>query len=513
MSSNEYEDHGLLLGVIPPGDCEPWQLPRWDHQRPSLTYKLQRKPINLQELNQYGHPIAIWRDNGTLTYFTPCGSNNHPHHRLRCLTVAYFDKGPRLSITGITDEAVVETAAFFMSLESSTQHSSCVGIGTLHDEGYDFRAAQVQCLRHIFDVAPLRDVEFQNVILSAAQSLFLATRPQQIRLTLCDCTFEDGGTIFVNGLEDRTSLFGALAFETSITMHDDSLKRLLQCDMIGHLALPELNDEMALLPFVANVHRLDYQIRSSSLLEANLQSLHIVPSKLAIKIREGSDTFPTEPVLSFLRRLADLGHFVELKVRFTFDFDDDELQMEITDCVVDELIRTALANPKLQLLDLSTGEKDVKWDSHLETLFTGLKGHQGLRTLVLYVDKSAFGPDYSHLRQFLSSGNRNTTVIDDDGAIYSDDDGVIDELYSLNRFYRGSAGLVVKPLAERSSLVSTALMEIASDDFQRSALLLSNHTDALYELVQYSRLNELHAVESPPSSIQGNIQKRRRRVV
>ena len=61
----------------------------------------------------------------------------------------------------------------------------------------------------------------------------------------------------------------------------------------------------------------------------------------------------------------------------------------------------------------------------------------------------------------------------------------------LNRLYRGSAGLIGKPLAERSSLVVTALMESASDDLQRSALFLSDHTDALYDLVQFARLEEL----------------------
>lgn len=72
-------------------------------------------------------------------------------------------------------------------------------------------------------------------------------------------------------------------------------------------------------------------------------------------------------------------------------------------------------------------------------------------------------------------------MTNEDGKIYSD--GVIvDELYSLNRFYRGSMDLVVDPPSERSLLVVTALVERASYDFQRSSLLLSNHADVLHEL-------------------------------
>ena len=512
MSSKEHEDHGYLLEVIPPFFCEPWQVPRWNHGRDSPTYRLQRKPINLHELNRYGYGIAIWRDNGTLTYVTPCGSDDHPDDDLRCLSLVYFCRGPTLNITGLTDKAVAETAAYFMNLETPTKHSSCLLVGTDHFDGYDFCAARVQCLQHIVEVAPSRAVKFQNVTLSAPQSAFLATRTHTTRLTLCRCQFEDEGTAFVDALENRKSSFGRLDFGDKVALNDENLKRLLQIEMIDHLGLPELKDELALLPFSTKAKYLDYDFSSASSLlsEANLKSLHIVPSKLAFTIKEDGDAFPTEVALSFLRRLADIGHFEELKVKFTFD--DIQLEVDLPDCIVDEIIRTALANPKLQVLNLSTDDDQVEWDSHLETVFQGLKDHKGLRALTVDVDDDAFGPDYSHLQKFLSD-HRNITVMDENDNIYSDDEGVIDELYSLNRFYSGSASLVVKPLSERTSLVSTALMEMASNDFQRSALLLSNHTDALYELVQYAQLDELlEENEVASSSIQGNVQKRRRRV-
>ncbi len=67
----------------------------------------------------------------------------------------------------------------------------------------------------------------------------------------------------------------------------------------------------------------------------------------------------------------------------------------------------------------------------------------------------------------------------------------MEKVYSLNRFYRGSASLAVKPPLERPMLVATALTESASSDFQRSALLFSNHLDALYGLVHFAQLDEL----------------------
>jgi hypothetical protein len=61
------------------------------------------------------------------------------------------------------------------------------------------------------------------------------------------------------------------------------------------------------------------------------------------------------------------------------------------------------------------------------------------------------------------------------------------KLYALNSFYNGSAALVEKSsIASRPPLVTTALLESASKNFQYAALLLSNHTDVLCEFVSCS---------------------------
>ncbi len=94
-------------------------------------------------------------------------------------------------------------------------------------------------------------------------------------------------------------------------------------------------------------------------------------------------------------------------------------------------------------------------------------------------------------------------MIDDEGKICTDG-STIDELYSLNGFYRGSSELMIPSPLKRSSLVGTALSEVASKDFQRSALLLSNHIDVLYDFIHFAKLGEL-SEESPSFSTQGDM--------
>jgi hypothetical protein len=97
-------------------------------------------------------------------------------------------------------------------------------------------------------------------------------------------------------------------------------------------------------------------------------------------------------------------------------------------------------------------------------------------------------------------------VIDDQDRVCSNGP-VIDDIYSLNWFFRGLADRVVKSSSERTWLVVTALTERASRNLQRSALLLSNHVDdALCKLVQFAELDERSEDESPPQS------KRRARI-
>ena len=504
--SKENEDTSLLLGVIPPFLRTPEQVACWYNSGESHTYQLLRKPINLEEIDKYKYSTAIWRENGTLTYFSPCYID-FPDDSQTYLTVSFESRGLTLYTVGRSDDAIAETAAYFMELEETTEESSSFEIRSPGGE-FDFGSAQTQCLTRLFEAAPSRHVRFEYLALSAAQSVAVALTPHPTRLRLYGCSFEDGGTAFVDALQERQSTFGSLDFVSSLefagttALNDDNLKRLFQVDKIERLTLPRLKDELALLPFSARADYLDYTITSASLLSADLQSLDIVTAKLSLAIYHDDAVFSTDAVLSFLHRVADLGHFVELKLMFDLNYKGSE----IPECIVQELLRAALANSNLKVLDLSHTDLDMTWKPHVGTIFEGLKDHKQHLTFKI---TETFGPDYSYLRNLLSR-NRNITVADRDGRIYSDRSS-IDEIYALNRFYQGSAGLLVLPPLERLSLVATALGKRATNTFQRTALLLSNHTDTLWELVQFAKLDELNDEDTPAQSIGSSNRKRRRR--
>ncbi len=65
-----------------------------------------------------------------------------------------------------------------------------------------------------------------------------------------------------------------------------------------------------------------------------------------------------------------------------------------------------------------------------------------------------------------------------------EDAPVLETIMALNRFYRGSSSLGPESQAIRLTLVGTSLMESASEEFQRSGLLLADHTDSMCELLQ-----------------------------
>ncbi len=450
---------------------------RWNHGANPPTFKLERFPVNLEELNDCGHGIAIWRENNKLTYMTPHGSNDLPIPFQKMLSVVSFNGGPMFNIAGRTDKSVVETASFFIGLEDSTTECSSLMIGTAYIDGFDFRNARFDCLPHIFEVAPSRTLELRNLKLSAAQSAVLATRPGPIELILEECTFSDEGKAFVDAAESHKSSFKTLAFVNSSPLNDDNLKRLLQLDTIERLGLPQLSDDLALLPFAAKIDHLDYDILTLSLFEPEFQTVDIVPKKLALTMLQDYKYMQTK-IIDVFKRLENVGHFEELKLRFKFD--DNEAG--IPRFVSYTLISAVMANPNLKVLDLGTDEDDLEWDMHVQTLFDGLKDHPGLRVIKLNVCQAAFGPNYMHLRKLLAR-NPNIIVTNENDDIYTDG-SLVDELYAMHRFFHGSAELAIQPPLERVSLVGTALVEQASNDFCRSAILLSHHADALNELVQ-----------------------------
>ncbi|GAX12461.1 hypothetical protein FisN_24Hu035 [Fistulifera solaris] len=245
-------------------------------------------------------------------------------------------------------------------------------------------------------------IECHGLTLSADQAVVLATQNHDMRLTLRACEFNDGGVAFIDALQSRESRLTALVFDEKTGLSDVSLKRLLQLDKIKSLTLPSLEDELALLPFSARVDYLDYTIFSSSLLVGELQSLNIVTTELSLTISHNISAFPTASLTSLFRRLAELGHLQVFRLQLKVRLDLAGIRREPTpDAVVEELIRAALANEGLRVLDLGDRCFNIDWGPHIKTLFEGLKDHKGLRSIKMDVDDKDFGDDYKLLRQFL----------------------------------------------------------------------------------------------------------------
>jgi hypothetical protein len=484
----ENESRGPLLAEIPSADCKPEQVARWNQGRETPTFRLLRDPMNLEELNELESCVAIWRDNETLTYVAPKNLFGRSLFEAKedSLFIPFYDIELKLEIVGKADYAIAETAAYFMGLTDAAKTSAsqvALYYNSLKNNELDFIAAGSYCFSQVLRL-PSSGLSLFNLTLSPAQSETLAENSHPVQVSFLNCVLEDGGTSFINALEHRQSKFGSLGIDERTTLADENLDRLLQLNVMDHLSLPSLDpEERALCAFAVQVESLKYAIWLPTLLKADFQSFQVVAKKLHLNMENGGETIPTEATLSFLRRLATLGHFEEL--RLAFYLDGDTVPPE---CLYEAIMHVALANSNLKVLDLTDSYLD--WGLRMEMVFESLQDHKGLSQIKVSVEDEelSFGPDFIHLRQFLSH-NRNVIVTDASGHVFTDEDSV-DELYALNRFYQGSSALLMDPPLERPSLVATTLLEAALSSFQRSSLLLLNHVDVLCQLVQAAGLHD-----------------------
>jgi hypothetical protein len=120
------------------------------------------------------------------------------------------------------------------------------------------------------------------------------------------------------------------------------MKVFCQTDKIGE----------SIVFFSAKVESLFYiSVSSSSLMRADLQSLNIETQKLRLFVDRADQTVPMELMISFLRRVATLGHFVELRV--IWQRPNNEC-FDVPECVVHEISQAALANRNLKFLISAT---------------------------------------------------------------------------------------------------------------------------------------------------------------
>ncbi|GAX12462.1 hypothetical protein FisN_24Hu036 [Fistulifera solaris] len=337
----------LLLGLIPSHLRLPEQVPRWSIKEDLPTYQFLRDPCNLDELNAYTHPITIWRDNRTLTYFSPGRQYDLANKVERYLTLMFGSEGPILCIVGETDRSVAQTAAFFMALEKKktgmSSSPSTFVIGTYFSH-FDFRAAGIRFVKRVIETDPSRQMSLRDLTLSAKQSTVVATRSYPIRLHFSSCKFEDEGDALLDALQSRLSSSDEYIFDGSSGLSNHNLKRLVKLDTMQRLQLPCVNREVALLPFSAKVNFLECAISSSSLVEDDLPSLNIVNDKLSLTVYHDNESLPPDRLISFFRRMADFGHLTELQIQFRFGSGYEGTRVPVPEGVAHELSRVVLAN-------------------------------------------------------------------------------------------------------------------------------------------------------------------------
>ncbi|GAX16800.1 hypothetical protein FisN_5Hu171 [Fistulifera solaris] len=212
MSSNNQSFDKSVFEEIPESSCLP--VARWRrYEGATKTYVLLRDPSDLEDLRKLGQRAAIWRNNQTLTYVS-WGLRDIPRDGLNFLHCGFDDDDVRLYIVGSTHDAMAQTAAFFLSLVRSTSNFSCLLIANdTNSSPIDLSAAQSQCFLDVFEAIPSLHLRFENIYLSAAQSIALAMRPHPVTITIIDSILADGGTAFVNALQDRKSSFGSLTLQ------------------------------------------------------------------------------------------------------------------------------------------------------------------------------------------------------------------------------------------------------------------------------------------------------------
>ena len=300
--------------------------------------------------------------------------------------------------------------------------------------------------------------------------------------------FTDEGTAFVDALEKRQSTFGSLEIachKASMPLSRSNMIRVLRLDnIIETLTVSSMDKDLLFLPFLAKVKALNYTMHARHMPHADIDSLDIVTSDLSLGIDfQDSDMNWHEHLISLFQRMQGLGHFERLS--FSFQFPVPWFRQERIGPVVSALIDVFKGTANLKHLDLRRIQHNLNQDAtHLEGIF---RAPSAAYPAGCYADAGHddydWSPwDFSSLERLLDR-NRNVTVCNYRGKNFTNK-GSIDKLYALNRFHCGSTELMKEDTSLRPLLVVTALAESASENFQYTALLLSDHADMLCELIQ-----------------------------
>jgi hypothetical protein len=454
------------------------------------TYKF-RKPPTLHDLQQLNGLWSIWQENQTLIV-----TDNPAEIEVRSLSYLdrqdskkgytsfidladderflWFSAGSlRFTIVGTSDHAIAETATFLWELLDNI-HARDISCTSRRE--FNFGVFSLEQLAVLFRTHQNAQIELDVSSISPMQSEFMAQLPYPISLYLQESfdSFSDGGNTFVESLLRRDSSFGSLKLWRVLESQSDTFQRLLQAKAIEKVELRVGTPNQIRQLLAASVKCIRILCEGDDLWEVDWSSVYIIPKELSLDLDLVDEEDHTDSLCSFLRRLAELGDFVKLEFTFWFP--------EVPTRVAEELIHTVAANQGLKELHLcfvlhKTGAK-------LQDVFTTIGRHKTLRCLKIDEYPTELDSSYAMLKQLLKQ-NRNIEVVDSAGKRVTDGD-TIDQLYAFNQFFWDSQGLRKETLSIMSALVCEALIHSAGNDFQRSALLMADHTSALCEVVQYS---------------------------
>ena len=412
-------------------------------------------------------------------------------------------------IYGKTTAAIAETATFFWSLQHSgniclkIDSSASCRLYNRFDSSrwFDCAALSPEQLAQILDSNLTRHYAIRYGSWTAEQSVILATRPYPLHLSLTsygsssrDFDFQDGGTAFGDALENRTSSFGTLGDAGNNVLRIFTLRRLFHLDKFDKLAIDSLAREDALLSLSAKAKAMSCEVCASSIQSEDFSSVDILTKDLCFRIHLEEVANWYEKPVSFLNRVAELGHLERLEFSaFWYNAYEKQIQPAEIARVTDAIIRVIHSNPHLIDLDLSRIPWLMKCYPQLEIVLVALEGHTGLRTFVVNSNYIAEYQLFSWLERLLSR-NRNIEVLNIAGKRLTNGT-TIDTLYSINRVYKKSATLLKESLSLRPLLMATALAECASEKFAPTALLLAHHADMLCEFVDGLDLDSSDADE------------------
>ncbi|GAX17954.1 hypothetical protein FisN_18Hu165 [Fistulifera solaris] len=448
-------------------------------------YRLRREPSYLEDIKwkSFRDGVAILRDNDTV--IAPRVAYQLDNERFVSFGMNIGEGSSSFTIFGKTDRAVAETATFFWSLKNADSSVGWLCVEAQNDD-FDFAALQAGQLARILDANPERTFDIQTGNWTTEQSEVLASRSFPLKVKISGTfAFQDEGTAFVDELQRRQTPFGRLDIEC-----DDETKpfsfanweRFLKLDVtFEELRIGYLEEGLTYLPFYMKTESLEYAIKDDHLELEKIASLDIVTRDLALKMKlDDTEEDWTQLPISFLNRVAELGHFEKFQFSVVLDY---EVETDEIESIADAFMNAVNRNRNLATLTLGDAEDDSFWDwgHNLQRIFKEIEKHPSLRTFRVKCidwDDSTF----QRLKDLLSQ-NRQITVTDifDDKIISGDI--AIDKLYALNRFFNGSKQLFKEKPIEQSLLVTAALTQSALTDFQYISLLMSDHTDVLSDFI------------------------------